>query len=185
MILLEDTNIISGFAEYLKYGLTGLSAIVLILTYFLLFKEQSRKGSARENILNAIKRYMWTALIFLIISGTWSILEKFFEPVMPEPESCKKSFALEISVLPDSTMNNIDATDSLILKYREKKTETKWKTVPVVKGKGESFIAAIDSLKSDEIYQVQLCNISKNISWENDKEISVTYGSAPLFYKNK
>ncbi len=184
MILLDDASIISSFAEYLKYGLIGLSAIVLILTYFLLYKEQSRKNDARENMLNAIKKYMWTALLFLIISGAWSILEKYI-PTKTDPVyiNCSKSFALDITILPDSTLNNIDSKDSLILRYREKKTEPKWKIAPVEKGMGDNFIATFDSLKSDEIYQVQLFNVNKNIFWGNDKEISVTCGSATLFLK--
>lgn len=184
MIILDDASIISSFADYLKYGLIGLSAIVLILTYFLLYKEQSRANDARENILNAIKKYMWTALLFLIISGIWSISEKFIQPSkVIEHYNCDKSFALDITIYPDSTLHNIDSSDSLILKYREKKTELKWRIAPVEKGKGQNFIAKLDSLKTDEIYQVQLYNVNKKILWENDKEISVTYGAASLFLK--
>mgnify|MGYP001613576986 CR=1 FL=1 len=103
MILLDDTSIISSFAEYLKYGLIGLSAIVLILTYFLLYKEQSRVNEARENMLSAIKKYMWTALLFLIISGVWSILENFIRPKeVIEHNNCNKSFALDITIFPDT-----------------------------------------------------------------------------------
>lgn len=186
MILLDDVNLISSFAEYLKYGLSGLSAIVLILTYFLLYKEQSRESRARENILVSIRKYMWTALIFLIISGTWSILEQIFKPnVSNDCNNCFKTFALELTIQPDSTMNQIDAKDSLILMYREKKTEPKWRIASVDKGIGENFIASLDSLKSDEIYQVKLCNVSKSIVWENLKEISVTSNSASLFLRKK
>ncbi len=186
MILLDDTNLISGFAEYLKYGLTGLSAIVLMLTFYMISKEQSREKGARENILISIRKYMWTAIIFLLISGTWSIAEQILKPtVKNDCSECYKTFTLELTIHPDSTMTQIDTRDSLILMYREKKTETKWKVATVKEGIGENYIASLDSIKSDEIYQVQLYNVSKSIIWENVKEISVTSNSASLFLKSR
>jgi hypothetical protein len=185
MILLDDTNIVTNFAEYLKYGLVGLSAIVLILTYFLLFKEQSRTGDARENILNAIKKYMWTALAFLIISGAWSLTDKYLQegkkngPIQPPKENCNKRVALYLELKDEQ--NLIDASDTLILQYRVNRIEAIPKEVPVYKEQGR-FKALIDSVTFDGIYWVQLVNKTRGGAWVNKNDVYVSHTSADLFY---
>ena len=188
MILLQDSNIITNFAEYLKYGLAGSSAIVLILTYFLLFKEQSRTGDARENILSAIKKYMWTALLFLVISGVSSFLDQYYKnnetkggnSVVSQKENCNKQVALYLDLKGGQDL--ISSSDTFVLQYRVKRSETKTKEVPVFIEQGR-FKAVIDSINFDEIYWVGLVDKSKPLKpWENKGNVNVSYTSADLFY---
>ncbi|MEO8149051.1 MAG: hypothetical protein ABI723_15500 [Bacteroidia bacterium] len=191
MILLQDT--LSSFAnlpDILKFGLVGLSAIVLILAYNLLSKEQSRTGAARENILKTIKTYMWIALAFLIVSGIWSVIDKLIskppatdlaKQESPVIKNCNKNFVLNFSLDPDLT-ELITDSDSLELQYRVRRTETKLKTVPVERAKGQGFTAFIDSLDNDDIYEVKLINRTKKIFWENTDAVSVNYTFTKLIH---
>jgi hypothetical protein len=64
---------ISELGSFLKYGVTGLSAIAFILTYFLLFRESSR-AKPRPEIIKTIRLFMWATIILGIVSGVSAIL---------------------------------------------------------------------------------------------------------------
>lgn len=59
--------ILGQFPEILKYGATGLSAIVCLFAYLLL-KQQSAKARPNKSILQMIKIFMGLAVILAILS---------------------------------------------------------------------------------------------------------------------
>lgn len=64
---------ISELGSFLKYGVTGLSAIAFILTYFLLFRESGR-AKPRPEIIKTIRLFMWATIILGVVSGVSAIL---------------------------------------------------------------------------------------------------------------
>ncbi len=68
---------ITQFASYLDYGVLGLSAIILILSFVLLSREQKRENF-RPEVAQAIRRYMMLALAFAAIGLVSTILEGVF-----------------------------------------------------------------------------------------------------------
>ncbi|WP_026996202.1 hypothetical protein [Flectobacillus major] len=64
---------ITELGSFLKYGVTGLSAIAFILSYFLLFKESNRPRP-RPEIIKTIRLFMWVTVILGVVSGVSSIM---------------------------------------------------------------------------------------------------------------
>jgi len=60
-------DILGQFPEILKYGATGLSAIICFLSYLLL-KQQSEKARPNKSILQMIKIFMGIAVVLTILS---------------------------------------------------------------------------------------------------------------------
>lgn len=65
---------VTELGSFLKYGVTGLSAIAFILSYFLLFRESSRP-KPRPEIIKTIRLFMWVTVILGVVSGVSSILK--------------------------------------------------------------------------------------------------------------
>ncbi len=78
MTLLQITDKMTEFfPAILKFGITGLSAIVFLLAYFLL-KTQNKKDKPNSNMLKTIKSFMWIALVFAILSATSSFVDGYY-----------------------------------------------------------------------------------------------------------
>ena len=63
---------IAELASFLKYGITGLSAIAFILSYFLLYREGNR-AKPRTEFLSSIRMFMWLTLILGVVSAYVSL----------------------------------------------------------------------------------------------------------------
>lgn len=64
---------VSELAEFLKYGISGLSAIAFILSFFLLNRESSRP-KPRPEMLRSIRMFMGLTLVLGLVSGVAAIL---------------------------------------------------------------------------------------------------------------
>jgi hypothetical protein len=64
---------VSELAEFLKYGISGLSAIAFILSFFLLNRESSRP-KPRPEMLRSIRMFMGLTLVLGLVSGVAVIL---------------------------------------------------------------------------------------------------------------
>jgi hypothetical protein len=64
---------VSELAEFLKYGISGLSAIAFILSFFLLNRESSRP-KPRPEMLRSIRMFMALTLVLGLVSGIAAIL---------------------------------------------------------------------------------------------------------------
>ena len=64
---------VSELAEFLKYGISGLSAIAFILSFFLLSRESSRT-KPRPEMLRSIRMFMILALVLGVVSGIAAIM---------------------------------------------------------------------------------------------------------------
>lgn len=180
----QSTQIIPELENYLKYGLPGLSAIALILGYLLLFKEQSRSGQARNNILSGIKLFMGFALLFLLISASDSLWDR--QSINQESASklngrCNKKLELKFSLSPEATQHLNSATDEFEFSYR-KWAETKWTPLSVHKTSAQAFTVIFDSIEGDEIPMIKFRNVTKNITWHNRTAIPVSHTSTELFH---
>lgn len=71
---------VSELAEFLKYGISGLSAIAFILSFFLLNRESSRP-KPRPEMLRSIRMFMGLTLVLGLVSGVATIMN----PSEPEP----------------------------------------------------------------------------------------------------
>ncbi len=67
----------STFVKYLDYGVLGLGAVILILSFILLSREQARE-EFRPAVEKAIRRYMMLALVFMLVALLSTILEGLF-----------------------------------------------------------------------------------------------------------
>ncbi|WP_147277002.1 hypothetical protein [Runella aurantiaca] len=76
---------VSELAEFLKYGISGLSAIAFILSFYLLSRESSR-AKPRAEMLRSIRMFMGLTLVLGLVSGVAAILN----PKAPAPEAAKK-----------------------------------------------------------------------------------------------
>ncbi|MCP1385460.1 hypothetical protein [Runella salmonicolor] len=76
---------VSELAEFLKYGISGLSAIAFILSFYLLSRESSR-AKPRAEMLRSIRMFMGLTLVLGLVSGVAAILN----PKDPAPEVAKK-----------------------------------------------------------------------------------------------
>lgn len=74
---------IAELASFLKYGITGLSAIAFILSYFLLYREGNR-AKPRAEYLSSIKMFMWLTLILGVVSAYVSIKNPFTASAEPD-----------------------------------------------------------------------------------------------------
>ena len=72
---------VSELAGFLKYGISGLSAIAFILSFYLLSRESSRP-KPRAEMLRSIRMFMGLTLVLGLVSGVAAILN----PTNPEPE---------------------------------------------------------------------------------------------------
>ncbi|WP_428655686.1 hypothetical protein [Runella sp.] len=75
---------VSELAGFLKYGISGLSAIAFILSFYLLSRESSR-AKPRSEMLRSIRMFMGLTLVLGLVSGVAAILN----PTGPEPEKKK------------------------------------------------------------------------------------------------
>ncbi|MFN8349549.1 MAG: hypothetical protein U0X91_31405 [Spirosomataceae bacterium] len=75
---------VSELAGFLKYGISGLSAIAFILSFYLLSRESSRP-KPRAEMLRSIRMFMGLTLVLGIVSGVAGIMN----PSNPEPEKKK------------------------------------------------------------------------------------------------
>ncbi|WP_273214134.1 hypothetical protein [Runella zeae] len=73
---------VSELAEFLKYGISGLSAIAFILSFFLLSRESSRT-KPRPEMLRSIRMFMILALVLGVVSGIAAIMNP--TDVAPKP----------------------------------------------------------------------------------------------------
>lgn len=81
---------IAELASFLKYGITGLSAIAFILSYFLLYREGNR-AKPRAEYLSSIRMFMWLTLILGVVSA-YVALKNPSLPTATEPrQTTKKS----------------------------------------------------------------------------------------------
>lgn len=92
---------ITELGSFLKYGVTGLSAIAFILTYFLLFKESSRP-KPRQEIIKTIRLFMWVTIILGVVSGVSSILKPNAEEVPRASRKVTKAKVQKASFLPEN-----------------------------------------------------------------------------------
>jgi len=76
---------VSELAEFLKYGISGLSAIAFILSFYLLSRESSR-SKPRAEMLRSIRMFMGLTLVLGLVSGVAAILN----PKDSAPEAAKK-----------------------------------------------------------------------------------------------
>ncbi|AEI48828.1 hypothetical protein [Runella slithyformis] len=88
---------VSELAGFLKYGISGLSAIAFILSFYLLSRESSR-AKPRAEMLRSIRMFMGLTLVLGLVSGVAGILN----PTVPEPKtekvpSKKASFVKKIT----------------------------------------------------------------------------------------
>ena len=93
---------ITELGSFLKYGVTGLSAIAFILTYFLLFKESSRP-KPRQEIIKTIRLFMWVTIILGVVSGVSSILKPNAEELPRASRKVTKAKVQKASFLPDNS----------------------------------------------------------------------------------
>lgn len=77
---------VSELAGFLKYGISGLSAIAFILSFYLLSRESSRP-KPRTEMLRSIRMFMGLTLILGVVSGVAGIMN----PTNAEPEKKKTS----------------------------------------------------------------------------------------------
>lgn len=75
---------VSELAGFLKYGISGLSAIAFILSFYLLSRESAR-AKPRAEMLRSIRMFMGLTLVLGLVSGVAAILN----PTDPEPETKK------------------------------------------------------------------------------------------------
>ena len=64
---------VSEMTEFLKYGVSGLSAIAFLLSFFLLNRESGRP-KPRPEMLRNIRMFMWVTLILGVLSGVAAII---------------------------------------------------------------------------------------------------------------
>lgn len=62
--------------DVLQYGLTGLAAVIVLMTYRLLIN-QSKKEKPNQSLLKTIKAFMGFGIILSVISGVGNIAELF------------------------------------------------------------------------------------------------------------
>ncbi|MFN4146022.1 MAG: hypothetical protein ACK4GN_09380 [Runella sp.] len=75
---------VSELAEFLKYGISGLSAIAFILSFFLLNRESSRP-KPRPEMLRSIRMFMGLTLVLGLVSGIAAILNPSADKPTPKP----------------------------------------------------------------------------------------------------
>lgn len=96
---LLNTGLSESLIKFLEYGIPGLSAIIILLAYFLL-KTQNQKDNPSESMLKTIKSFMLIALILAIISGGFTTVEKYlqiknkFEVLEKEAKNATSSLAV-------------------------------------------------------------------------------------------
>ncbi|MFN3381269.1 MAG: hypothetical protein ACK41O_17550 [Runella zeae] len=81
---------VSELTEFLKYGISGLSAIAFILSFFLLSRESSRT-KPRPEMLRSIRMFMILALVLGVVSGIAAILNPTHEIPKPTRKPVKSS----------------------------------------------------------------------------------------------
>jgi hypothetical protein len=91
---------ISELAGFLKYGISGLSAIAFILSFFLLSRESGRP-KPRPEILKSIRMFMWLTLVLGLVSAVAVIMNPSDNkpnenPTVKPKTSPKKSFVKDL-----------------------------------------------------------------------------------------
>lgn len=109
---------LSFFPEILKYGATGLSALLFFFAYLLL-REQSQKTKSDPKVLKEIRIYMFISVSLAIISLVSSI---FCSPT-PESSSSPGNYDVagtvldETGAVPDGVTINTDYPPATIDEY--------------------------------------------------------------------
>lgn len=97
MFLLVIDNMLEVIPSILKYGISGLSAIVFLLAFYLL-QAQNKKEEPNSQMLKNIKWFMITALIFSFASVGASIIEGIFHRKdMDSINEIRKGTLVEVS----------------------------------------------------------------------------------------
>ncbi len=91
---------VAELAGFLKYGISGLSAIAFLLSFFLLSRESGRP-KPRPEILKSIRMFMWLTLVLGLVSAVAVIMNpsdnKPNEPRANNPKpSPQKSFVKKL-----------------------------------------------------------------------------------------
>jgi cytochrome bd-type quinol oxidase subunit 2 len=60
----------------IQTGIAGVAFLFLFMSFYLLLKEQKRPGSARDNILKEIRKFTILSLLFTVLVGIVSFIEK-------------------------------------------------------------------------------------------------------------
>lgn len=88
---------VSELAGFLKYGISGLSAIAFILSFYLLSRESAR-AKPRAEMLRSIRMFMGLTLVLGLVSGVAAILNpKDSEPEIKRTPSKKASLVKKIT----------------------------------------------------------------------------------------
>ncbi len=91
---------VAELAGFLKYGISGLSAIAFLLSFFLLSRESGRP-KPRPEILKSIRMFMWLTLVLGLVSAVAVIMNPSdnkpndIQTTKQKP-SPKKSFVKEL-----------------------------------------------------------------------------------------
>lgn len=100
MILLQFQ--VGELAEFLKYGISGLSAIAFILSFFLLNRESSRP-KPRPEMLRSIRMFMGLTLVLGLVSGVAVIMNGEAKPESKATNAPKKSSIVNKIIAPRQT----------------------------------------------------------------------------------
>jgi hypothetical protein len=95
---------IGELADFLKYGISGLSAIAFILSFFLLNRESGRP-KPRPEMLRSIRMFMALTLVLGLVSGVATIMGRNEVPDLPKKQ--KKDPQMESNVEKKSFIKKI------------------------------------------------------------------------------
>lgn len=163
-MILTQMNPLELFPSILKYGVTGLSAIVLLLAFYLLQVQNKRKNPS-SSMLKTIKSYMRIALIFGIISAISSFVEAYLVNNVKVSESREETLIYNV-------------TDNLSSQIKYIRHRYKFDDGRMVKGginDGDENARNEDMSKSEYSYRVLKFAVFKSIrSFGADEEILKT-----------
>lgn len=106
---------ITQFVSYLDYGVLGLSAIILILSFVLLSREQKREVF-RPEVEKAIRRYMMLALAFAAIGLVSTVLEGVFvKPAKAEQKEMQNQLDIISNMVAINMHKKMEGEDGSIV----------------------------------------------------------------------
>ncbi len=106
---------VAQFVSYLDYGVLGLSAIILILSFVLLSREQKR-DVFRPEVEKAIRRYMMLALAFAAIGLVSTVLEGVFvKPAKQEKQEIENQMDILSGMVAKRVEANMNISENPIL----------------------------------------------------------------------
>lgn len=139
-------SIIFNVSEILSHGAIGLGFVFIVLTYYLLKKEQAREH-VRPEMLKSIKGFMATIFVMVLIV---LILEFFFK------------------YKPDLNLNQIDTSEKLIIpigtSVRLDSRILGIEVKDVYKGVGENIYADIEIAVAPAIYTAYTLTVNPSYS---------------------